>query len=369
MNDEFLLNKPYFDFFNNSCEHFDDSISIYENSLSTKKDSNTGINNNSELIHKRTMNEKKEKIKFLLSKRAASKEKKEEVNINDVILKKEKLKQKNREASQKSREKKKQQLIQLINENHKLKLELDNYNTKINQLCTHCKCMFEHTDICPINTSSQLYIDEESTASSYSESHSISFTIPATLCILLTILGCFFLITPDEQSNGNHPIMRRAEQINIRNYTSFEQYKEYKSVKSYPQILIDDNHDKKSYYMNIEDYYRLQNNKFEMCQSSTFYQSYKKTPKKETNNQTKTSSKKNYYNSVYFKMFVPLCNNATSSIDEQGGDENNLRSHYERYFLENVENEKDEFDKKDKDFYYEVECKVMNFSKLIKQLN
>ena len=30
MNDELLLNKPYFDFFTNPCEHFDDSISIYE---------------------------------------------------------------------------------------------------------------------------------------------------------------------------------------------------------------------------------------------------------------------------------------------------------------------------------------------------
>lgn len=364
MNDDLIINKPYFDFFSNSYEKFDDSFSIYENSFSTKKDSHSGILLDNELIHKRTMNEKKEKIKFLLSKRAASKEKKE-VNINDIIVKKEKLKQKNREASQKSREKKKQQLIQLINENHKLKLELDNYNTKINQLCTHCKCMFEHSDICPINTSSQIYIDEETTSSSYSQSHSISFTIPATMCILLTIIGCFFLISPDEQSRTNHPIMRRAEQVNISNYTSFyfsEQYKEYKSVKSYPQILIDDNHDKKSYYMNIEDYYRLQNNNFEMCQSSTFYQNYKAQKKEANHNKTKTNSKKNYYNSVYFKMFVPLCNNATE-------EENNLRSHYDRYFLENIENEKDEFDKKNKDFYYEVECKVMNFTKLIKQLN
>ena len=84
----------------------------------------------------------------------------------------------------------------------------------------------------------------------------------------------------------------------------------------------------------------------------------KKNNLKENN---KNKQNKNFYNSVYFKLFVPLCN-----IKEP----ENISTHYDYFFLEDINEKKNISYKKDnnldnKNYYYEVKCEVMDINKLI----
>lgn len=384
--------KSFFDFFrspipsNDDISKKDSFVDFFEES--SNNDKKISIINNDVGTQKRTYKEKKEKIKFLLSKRNHGIEKPIEVveNKNELILKKEKLKQKNREASQKSREKKKAQLLNLINENHKLRLELDQFTTKINQLCKNCKCMFEHDYNCggiDVEHNDQIYIEDthistHNSTSTYSQHKAISFMISGVFCILLIFL--MFSNSGGIEFNHKHSALRNANQI-IKYYdqsinnnvVSKKVDRKYMSIKKFPQILIDDSHNHKSYYINFEDYYQLQNKNFEMCQNTNFYSEYKQKKTNKTEHKNSTNNKSNkYFNSVYFKMFVPLCN----SVNEENNNDN-FTNHFDFFFLENadknynndnqnMEQNQELYNQTNKDFYYEVKCKVMNFTKLIK---
>ena len=90
-------------------------------------------------ITKKTIKEKIKHQKLLLEqKRPSDKEEKEA-----YFDKKEDLKRRNREAAQKSRDKKKLEFMQIIEENKKLKDEIDIINRKINLLCSGCKTIFD----------------------------------------------------------------------------------------------------------------------------------------------------------------------------------------------------------------------------------
>ena len=90
-------------------------------------------NNNKLFITKKTMKEKIEHQKMILGKD----------NKEIFLNKKEDLKRRNREAAQNSRNKKKLELIHLLEENKMLKDKIYLISSKINLLCSHCKNFFE----------------------------------------------------------------------------------------------------------------------------------------------------------------------------------------------------------------------------------
>ena len=123
----------------------------------------------------------------------------------------------------------------------------------------------------------------------------------------------------------------------------------YTSIKNYPKIIIDDHILKKNYYMNFDDYLKLTNNNKDICHIDSYINVEKEI---NSNNSKKLNTTINY-NSVYFKMFMPLCDKDESK-----------HSHSDYFFLEKIDNENKNFEQ---DFYYEVKCKVMDFSKVLKK--
>ena len=91
-------------------------------------------------VTKKTIKEKIKHQKLLLEqKRGLTEKEKNEIYFD----KKEDLKRRNRESAQKSRDKKKLELKQIIEENKKLKYEIDMINSKISLLCSECRCIFD----------------------------------------------------------------------------------------------------------------------------------------------------------------------------------------------------------------------------------
>ena len=91
-------------------------------------------------VTKRSIKEKINHQKLLLEqKRGLTEKEKKEIYFD----KKEDLKRRNREAAQKSRDKKKLEFMKIIEENKKLKDEIYIINSKINLLCSGCKTIFD----------------------------------------------------------------------------------------------------------------------------------------------------------------------------------------------------------------------------------
>jgi hypothetical protein len=90
-------------------------------------------------ITKKTIKEKIKHQKLILdNKKELNNISKKEIYFN----KKEDLKRRNRESAQRSRDKKKLEFKQIIEENKKLKDELYLINCKINLLCSGCRSIF-----------------------------------------------------------------------------------------------------------------------------------------------------------------------------------------------------------------------------------
>ena len=90
-------------------------------------------------ITKKTIKEKIKHQKLILdNKKELNNISKKEIYFN----KKEDLKRRNRESAQRSRDKKKLEFKQIIEENKKLKDELYIINCKINLLCSGCRSIF-----------------------------------------------------------------------------------------------------------------------------------------------------------------------------------------------------------------------------------
>ena len=113
-----------------------DSLFLLEkdNSFFLPLEESPKIKNNKNLfITKKTMKEKIEQQKIRLGK-----------ETKEIIFdKKEDLKRRNREAAQNSRNKKKLELIHLLEENKMLKDKIYLISSKINLLCSHCKNFFD----------------------------------------------------------------------------------------------------------------------------------------------------------------------------------------------------------------------------------
>lgn len=323
-------------------------------------------NNNFSLQNKkrnnnRSYDEKKNLIKFLLNKKN-----KKCLPLN-ICNQKEKKKQRNREAADKSRKKKKQELLYLIKENDSLRQEIDEYNKTINLLCNHCKCKFNQNhdmyclntqknniDIVPHSTSSSMLLNSFSslTKTSFSFFFGCLLTIFFILCIVSNKTG--------DQTQNKAIILH--SQTQPRKLIESNSQLNYTSIKKMPQILIDDPHSNMSYYVPFEDFYKLKNKNMDMC----------KNPLKENIIKHKSliieKKKKTYYDSIYFKLFVPLCNEKDRHLDYFLNDIINVNDN-----TQNKSSKEDEFNIKtvkenQKHFYYEVKCQVMNFTKMIKQI-
>jgi hypothetical protein len=370
---------------------------------------------------------KREKIKFLLTKRKNKVNNDYTIkNVNDkdyLITKKEELKLRNRKAAQKSRDKKKKDLLFLIEENNKLKESLNDYNQKISHLCNSCKYIF--TQNIPFNhihlSSNNDYTDNNTTTKIsnnlsidfpsfqyHQSSFSFSISSISLFISLFLFIGMFSISTINiPQSSSHSDSFRSLLQNNSHIQNISKENDTYLSIKRLPQIIFDDYNEKKSYYMNFEDYYKLQDNNFQMCHSSNYEQTfneifilnksevfhntdvnllYRELNKEGYKNKSSYNEceecqkykkmKKKYFNSVYFKLFVPLC--SPINQDNNDGNNSNNSSHYGNFFLENLEydNNSKQYNTNHSingnhthftsngDFYYEVQCKVMNFSAL-----
>lgn len=330
---------------------FDETFSENSHYRSTQfSNANTSSYIFNEPTHeRRTMKEKISKIKFLLNKRHSSPPK-----FNSSDDKKKSLKQRNREASQRSRDKKKMELINLYNENAELKMKLDIYNDKINQLCFHCKCMFHHEEDSQDN---YCFIESNTSAStnSFLREKIISFSLFALFCIGILCccsLGVRFLnsSSPSEKFRSSLEVEVEAmkplikDEKKIHEEHNDKQYSQYTSIKPFPKILIDDTESKKSYYIPYNDILSYKN--YHVCKNNLFsFSPMKDCTSSET--ELKKEKKKNPKESIYFKMFLPLCSN---------NEDKDSASFFEK--------EKEE--QKKREYYYEVKCEVTSFTKYLK---
>ena len=295
---------------------------------------------------KKMFNIKKDKINKNNNNILFKSENKKDLILKELILKNELLKKRNRISAQKSRNKKKEELKLLYEQNEKLKNEVQEFHNKIDLLCSHCKCIFHeyNNENNPEYNSNNINISNETTNYLSSFSYiSIQKIFSFSFIAILTMLFTFILYENYDNNKLRKLEIKMIEEKKIIN--------NYTSIKNYPKIIIDDHILKKNYYMNFDDYLKLTNNNKDICHIDTYI-----NVEKEKNSSSKiksTYSKKLNstinYNSVYFKMFMPLCDK-----DE------NKHSHFDYYFLEKIDNENKNFEQ---DFYYEVKCKVMDFSK------
>ena len=127
-----LLSNEFDNSFSNSLIDFNNKE---ENLFSFSFPSEENAIKKNLFITKKTMKEKIKHQKLILGKE----------NDKQILFdKKEDLKRRNREAAQKSRNKKKLELNNLLEENKILKDKIYIINSKINLLCTHCKNILEY---------------------------------------------------------------------------------------------------------------------------------------------------------------------------------------------------------------------------------
>ena len=353
------INFTFHDFpFKNDFDY--ENLSLFQNNLQNnnflnkKKEENKNIN-----IQKLLMKKKVEKAKkmFNIKKEKSNNnsilfksENKKDIILKELIIKNELLKKRNRISAQKSRNKKKEELKLLYEQNEKLKNEVQEFHNKIDLLCSHCKCIFHeynNENNSEYNSNNINISDTTNYMSSFSyisKQRIFSFSFIAIFTILLT-----FIFHENYNNNNN---LRKLE---IKMIEEKKIINNYTSIKNFPKIIIDDHILKKNYYMNFDDYLRLTNNNKDICHIDSYI-----NIEKEINSSSKINSNVSKklinttinYNSVYFKMFMPLCDK-----DE------NKHSHSDYLFLEKIDNEIKNFEQ---DFYYEVKCKVMDFSKGLK---
>ena len=353
------INFTFHDFpFKNDFDY--ENLSLFQNNLQNnnflnkKKEENKDINIQKLLMKKK---EKKAKKMFNIKKEKSNNnsilfksENKKDIILKELIIKNELLKKRNRISAQKSRNKKKEELKLLYEQNEKLKNEVQEFHNKIDLLCSHCKCIFHeynNENNSEYNSNNINISDTTNYMSSFSyisKQRIFSFSFIAIFTILLT-----FIFHENYNNNNN---LRKLE---IKMIEEKKIINNYTSIKNFPKIIIDDHILKKNYYMNFDDYLRLTNNNKDICHIDSYI-----NIEKEINSSSKINSNVSKklinttinYNSVYFKMFMPLCDK-----DE------NKHSHSDYLFLEKIDNEIKNFEQ---DFYYEVKCKVMDFSKGLK---
>ena len=169
-------------------------------------------NNNKLFITKKTMKEKIEHQKMILGKD----------NKEIFLNKKEDLKRRNREAAQNSRNKKKLELIKLIEENKMLKDKIYIINSKLKLLCSHCKIFFdisepsEHIN-CSNNDNTNIELEDNilnthiTQSSSFFTNLKVQKLFNFALISLITLLCLFCFLSNEEE---NYTLRNNLEKFN-----------------------------------------------------------------------------------------------------------------------------------------------------------
>ena len=275
-------------------------------------------------ITKKTMKEKIEQQKIRLGK-----------ETKEIFFdKKEDLKRRNREAAQNSRNKKKLELIHLLEENKMLKDKIYLISSKINLLCSHCKNFFEPNQIennnnicvdCSNNDNNNIELDDNLFNNTHNTQSSSFFSnlkfqkiINFTLIGLFSLLFIFCLFTINLD---NYTLRNNLENINkdefnislgkndlIKNINETSENKKYENdffnsfqckKRSFTSIMLDE---LDNIYLGSEK----DNNNIDVI-------------KKEKKGENRIK------NPIYFKLFIQSC-----SWEEEP--ENNINKENKDYY-------------------------------------
>jgi hypothetical protein len=344
---------------------------------------------------KETIKEKIKHQKLLLEqKRGLTEKEKNEIYFN----KKEDLKRRNREAAQKSRDKKKMELMKIIEENKQLKYEIYLINSKINLLCSGCRSIFElnmenakDNNICvncsSIKENADNNIDiNDIPSTNYSFGHLktqklFNFTLLG-LFSLLCIFGLFSLNTSNniifDNKDINKQKIRNIEEIeqnngnggNISINNNISKLNDYYIFKKNNDTDLNINkYNKYNNYNNNNNNHHHHNYKNEICEKDYFtsFQCQKKSfihNINTYNNENTSNNDNNDYlnnsffednknsinknkNSIYFKLFVQSCSKDEGDINQNdtindnphyifSSDNNMCQDFY--YFCQRIEN-------------------------------
>jgi hypothetical protein len=345
---------------------------------------------------KETIKEKIKHQKLLLEqKRGLTEKEKNEIYFN----KKEDLKRRNREAAQKSRDKKKMELMKIIEENKQLKYEIYLINSKINLLCSGCRSIFElnmenakDNNICvncsSIKENADNNIDiNDIPSTNYSFGYLktqklFNFTLLG-LFSLLCIFGLFSLNTSNniffDNKDINKQKIRNIEEIeqnngnggNISINNNISKLNDYYIFKKNndTDLNIDKYNKYNNYNNNNNNHHHHHNYKNEICEKDYFtsFQCQKKSfihNINTYNNENTSNNDNNDYlnnsffednknsinknkNSIYFKLFVQSCSKDEGDINQNdtindnphyifSSDNNMCQDFY--YFCQRIEN-------------------------------
>ena len=337
-------------------------FSIDESDIPIIKEDKSSLSKNL-FVTKRSIKEKINHQKLLLEqKRGLTEKEKKEIYFD----KKEDLKRRNREAAQKSRDKKKLEFMKIIEENKKLKDEIYIINSKINLLCSGCKTIFDfksedipNNNIC-VNCSSSdnnnnNNLDDINDNILNSPSTSLFFSNLKIqkffnfVLISLFTLFCIFELISNIPSNNT---FENKFDGTIRNMKEIEQNKSIIINNNISRLndyffkkndFIDSN---KAYLENKE---KINNFKYEVCTKDFFtsFQCQKKSFLSKMDNEDNIEGKnnKNNYenfndensnnnnsishnnkNSIYFKLFVQSCSKDEGNINDNNSINDN--THY-----------------------------------------
>lgn len=270
-------------------------------------------NNNKLFITKKTMKEKIEHQKMILGKD----------NKEIFLNKKEDLKRRNREAAQNSRNKKKLELIKLIEENKMLKDKIYIINSKLKLLCSHCKIFFdisepsEHIN-CSNNDNTNIELEDNilnthiTQSSSFFTNLKVQKLFNFALISLITLL-CLFCF-----------LLNKEENYTLRN--NLEKFNESELNKSFifnePIKNKSETHEDKIYEKEFFNSFQCKKRSF----ASMMLDKHKNFEwNLEDNNNNDNSNLRNEIkhenkikNPIYFKLFVQSC-----SLDEEPENNNN----------------------------------------------
>lgn len=345
-------------------------FSIDESDVPQIKDEKTSIAKNL-FKTKKTIKEKINHQKLLLEQKRGLTEKDKKAIYFD---KKEDLKRRNREAAQKSRDKKKLEFMRIIEENRKLKDEIYIINSKINLLCSGCKTIFDHKneDIqnnnicvnCSLIDDNKKNIDEgndilnSASTSSLFVNLKIQKLFNFILISLFTLFCIFGLISniPNYNNFDNKPSNKMRNMKEKEDNRNFGIYNNDNNISKLSDYFLKKNNYIDSHKFNINDKFEKKdknnNYKYEICSQDFFtsFQCYKKpflskmvsndtneeSFKENINSNSINNDYKNYINnsiinnnkknSIYFKLFLQSC-----SKDEDDNNENikdNKHTHY-----------------------------------------
>ena len=295
-------------------------------------------------ITKKTIKEKIKHQKLILdNKKELNNISKKEIYFN----KKEDLKRRNRESAQRSRDKKKLEFKQIIEENKKLKDELYIINCKINLLCSGCRSIFnlkkedieedKKNNICVScfsnNENDNIDINNNIFNIPSTNASFLNLRIQKVLNVFLVgILSLICIFGIISNINNNNIIeeeqikkLKIQQNINNNNISNIHDYffGNYNASNTNINNKDKNNNNNKVIFNKVE----FNNNvcikdsfsSFQ-CQKKSFNELYDEEFNEENNNNLEINNNNfnNHSKSIYFKLFVQSC-----SKDENYTNQNN----------------------------------------------